>query len=550
MGWAKEIANWKIGRLELLDARNNRRLQICDLLSNASHKKFKKCGDEVVEKLKRAFEPYDQTLIVHPLFEKIDILNEQSSYGAAIQILAEKAIEATDDKATQAKIGACLERSVGILADLPVKSRDVHLNMLTAWVEQIVSLERSLELGDTIISWLKQNVTLPLKKKLGERQKSISWFEYSLHSWQLRICNHRGNLYSARAEVKAMEKLIPDLAYQWEQVSLMMSGLILHAVHYSDCWEYYEASKLMISVFKYYHNISSLFVDALPEVFPEKIYSQTETKALGTWLQNEIYASAFLPNRITLARNISDVCIAKFANSQDQKRQYQYRAQLETVAGKYRTASKFLAMSLEAKEYTHEAIAQNILAIGGIARGFALLHWLRLGTSAYLANDLDEWCDFSQVLQKSKLLNTSWCQGNEYDKYEYPSIGILRRVALINVIWNRPNSSFNRLRNLNPVMQKNIVFGAVQIATYAEVAALQWDTKLPQARLLVDCSQRDKLGLHQLVALLADKSKGIFPRFWNLTQIWSKSIEAILPEQVSASEVRSRLLEIATSVNY
>ena len=550
LGWTKEISDWKIGKLTRLDARQERRLQICDLLSNASHNQFDKCGERVTKRLKRAFEPYNRTLIVHLFFEKLDLLNEQSFYGAAIQAIAEKAIETANDQATLANIYARLDDLIDILANLPVKNRDIHLNILMVWVEQIVSLERSLELGDTVISWLKKNLSLPLKDKLGEQQKSLSWFEYSLHSWQLRVCNHRGNLYAARTEVKAMEKLIPDLAPQWERVSLMMNGLISHAVHYSDCWEYYEASKSMLSVFKYYHNISSLFVDALPKIFPEKIYSQTEAKALGTWLQNEIHASVFLPHRIALARNISDVCIFQFANPQDKKRQYQYRAQLETVAGEYCSARKFLAKSLDAENNTHQAIATSILALDTVARGFALLHWLRLGTSAYLGNEWDEWSEFSSVLQKSRLLNTSWCQGNEFDRYEYPTIGILRRVALINVIWNRPNSSFGRLRNINPIAQKNIVFGAVQIATYAEVAALQWQTKLSQAQLLLDCSRKERLGLRQLIDLLAAKSKDTFPRFWNLTQIWSKSIEEILQEQISETETRDKLLKIAESVNY
>ena len=558
LGWTKEVFNWKIGKLETLDARRQRRLQICDLLSNASHNKFDKCGDRVTRRLKRAFEPYNQTLIVHPFFEKLDLLNEQSSYGAAIQAIAEKAIEAANDEATLTNLYARLDGSIDILAGLPIKNRDIHLNILMVWVEQIVSLERSLELGDTVISWLQKNLSLPLKNKLGEQQKSLSWFEYSLHSWQLRVCNHRGNLDAAKAEVEAMEKLIPNLAPQWEQVSLMMNGLISRAVHYSDCWEYYEASKSMLSVFKYYHNISSLFVDALPEIFPEKIYSQIEAKALGTWLQNEIRASVFLPHRIALARDISDVCIFKFANPQDKKRQYQYRAQLETVAGEYCTARKFLAMSLEAENNTHQAIAESIMALEDVALGFALLHWLRLGTSAYLGNKQDEWSNFESVLQSSRLLNTSWCQGNEFKRYEYyPTIGILRRVALINVVWKRPNSAIGRLRNLknldaqkNLNAQKNIVFDAVQIATYAEVAALQCQTNWSKAQLLLNCSNKERLGLRQLVELLAAKSKDTFPKIWNLTQLWSQSIEEILQGQISDTETRKKLLKIAESVNY
>ena len=551
LGWATEYRNWKIDRLELLDANHDRRIQICDLLSNASHREAR-CGEQVANKLEAAFNPYNQTLIVHPFFEKLDILNEQCSYGTAIQAMAEQIIKVQnneDEAATLTKIYDRLKGSIDTLANLPVKNRDIHLNILVGWLEQIIAQERSLELGDAVISWLKENVNLPLEKKL-DGQESLSWFTYSLHSWRLAICNHRGNLYDARAEIEVMEKLLPNLAQQWEQIPLMMGGLIRQAVHYTDSWEYYKASKSMLSVFKYYHDISSLFIDALPEVFPEQVSSQMEAKALGTWLQSEIFASIFLPSRMNLARNISDVCIHKFPNPQDKNRQYQYRAQLETSAGEYQAARKFLAMSIDAKDYSHKAIAESISALNNVARGFALLHWLRLGTSAYLSNNHNEWSKFSRVLQNSKLLNTSWCQGNEFAKHEYPTLGILRRVALINAVLNRPNPALGRLRNLNPTAQKNIVFGAIQIAAYSEVAALQWETKLSEAKLLIDCSQKEKLGLRQLVDILAQKSKDTFPRFWMLTQLWSKSLEDILHQQISKNEVRQKLLEIANSVNY
>ncbi len=229
--------------------------------------------------------------------------------------------------------------------------------------------------------------------------------------------------------------------------------------------------------------------------------------------------------------------------------EYQYRTQLETIAKNFDLAKKYLAKSLDLSDSSHQAIAQKIITLTKMSQGFALLHWLRLGTTAFLANDSSEWSEFSNALQKSRLLNTDWCHGNQ--SVEYPTYGILRRVALINLIWYRFNTALGRLQNLDPVRNKNIVFGAIQIATYAEIAALQWENHSTKAKLLLNCPEQTSLGMIQLINILSTKSNKTFPRFWQLTQLWSKSIYSILNDTiVSDIEVKRKLLAIGATVNY
>lgn len=549
LGLAAKSSHWKIGRLKLLNANQSRRLQICDLLSNASHNQYQKCGEQTALILKEAFCVYDQTLVRHPLLEKLNLLIDEGFFGLAIRIIAEQAVKEPNNIDTQQKMFQGLDTLIDTLANLSATERDSHLNIVTAWLEQIIRQQRSLDLGYEIILWLRENFEQPLIARLGNRKNSLSWFTYALHCWILTICNHQGNLEQARQEIHAMQKLIPDLAENWELVPLLMRGFVLTAVHHTDCWEYYEVAKSMISVYKYYRDLSSLFIDALPEIFPQKIRSHLEAKALGTWLQSEIHASAFLPHRVSSARNISDACIYKFANIGDKQRQYQYRTQLETIAQEFGEARKYLAMSLGLSECSHQAIAQKITTLTKISQGFALLHWLRLGTTAFLSDDSSEWSEFSSALEQSRLLYTDWCHGKQ--SVEYPTLGILRRVALINIIWSRPDAALGRLRNLNPVGNKNIVFGAIQIATYAEVAALQWQKNLKKAKLLLDCPEPKKLGIRQLIEIISEKSKHNFPRFWQLNQLWYSSIDKIINEAITnEQEVRIKLIEIGTSVNY
>ena len=74
---------------------------------------------------------------------------------------------------------------------------------------------------------------------------------------------------------------------------------------------------IIIILFNYYPEVSSLFTVAFPDIFPEQIHSQLRGEALGTWLQAEIYAGATEPTRLNKARELSNDCLAEFTTSGD-----------------------------------------------------------------------------------------------------------------------------------------------------------------------------------------------------------------------------------------
>ncbi len=547
LGLAAQSSYWQIGSVSIISANKNRRLQICDLLSNASHNNYKKCGEQTSIKLKAAFGLYDYSLVLHPLTEKCELLIEEGSWGIAIQANAEHLIRDSGDSEDKLDAIKYLDIAIDKLANSIATDRDSHLTILINWVEQIVNQQRSLGLGYKLVQWLLEKVARPLADQLESEDISLSWFSYALHFWALTICNHQGNINKAREEATKLTELRPKLANEWEKVPLLMEGLVAEAVHHTDCWEYYEAVKCMHTVVKYYSHTSKSFADALSTVFPRRVRSQLGAKALGTWLQAEIHASSFLPHRLAQAQKISDACIYEFSDLGDRQRQYQYRAKLETVAGDYQTARKYLAKSLNLSDISHHAIAETIKTLDTVPKGFALLHWLRLGTTAYLSDNISEWSEFESAWDKSGLFKSNWCQGRH--STHYPTHGILRRVALIRVIQNKPNPAMRRLQDLNPISTDNLVLAAIQVATYAEVAALNWQKYPDAARKLIDSCDNDFVGIVQLIQTLSAKSQNIFPQFYGLTELWSEYIEPALNGD-SEDKVKGNLLKIGTTVNY
>lgn len=544
-GFAAKSSLWKLGNCQQLSANNHRRLQICDLFSNSSHSDYKKCGAETKIVLENAFGDYYYTMIVHLVLEQCDLLIQNGSLGLAIKVLAERLNQPDRGGDT---LAAGLERLDSILdklAQQTASDRNIQLSIITNWLEQLIDRQRSLELGYQLAQWFYSQIHQPLVTRL-EDSITLDWFEYALNFWILTACNHQGNLIESRQAANRLVKLIPSMAKNWEQITLLMSGFVADAVHRTDCWEYDTVTVQMKLVADYFAEVSSLFSVALPEVFPDRVRSQLRGKALGTWLQSEIYASSFSATRLSKARELSELCLEEFTTPGDKAIQYQYRCQLETLAREFSTAREYLAKSLNLSTSSHSAIAHLITDLAEFAQGFALLHWLRLGTIAYLSGDNQEWTEFATALKQSKLLNNAWCTGQQ--STNYPTHGILRRVALIELIQGERNvAAIGRLRNLAPMQQDRFVLVIIQCAAYAETAAFLWENNNSLARKTLNCSDRDRPGLQQLLETLADKSHDLFPQVYQLTQSWLTVVQEVL---VDGSSVKEKLLKLGQQINY
>jgi len=547
-GFAPQFNNWKFEKIAILPANDHRIIQICDVLSNASHNDFSKCGQGATQTLKKAFGVYDYTLLLRLWLEKCQLLIKEGSYGLALKVIAEKernesqqSANAEDKKEVKSQLTLIIKK----LAELTTSERNIQLNLLVCWLEQLINQQRSLELGYKLVQWFKIHLVKPLSVELGNRAYTLDWFSYALHWLNLTACNHKGDLFKAREEANGIRKLLPSLASQWEYISLLMEGLVAEAVHRTDCFEYDIVAQEMKLVASYYHDVSSLFTDAFPEVFPARIHSDLRGKALGTWVQNCIYE--YISNNsnviLTEARKLSDICINEFSAQEDKERQYQYRSQLEGAAGEFKIAREYLAKSLRLNNSSHAAIADTIKNLPSLSQGFALLHWLRLGVNCYF--NQTEWQDFSAALKQSKLLNNSWCQGVESENY--PIHGILRRVALIHLLQENSqqgDAAKNRLTNLKP-LDKSLVLGVIQLAMYAEIAAFTWEKNITQSRNLLD---NKKDGLKQLLQKLSQKSGDLFPGFSALSEKWLKVVDLLLKDE--QADGKGLLLKLAREIGY
>ena len=245
-GLALAEAAWRLEDLHIRSGRKDPEIQLCDVLSHASHDDCHPCQEPgTARALLESFAPYDFSLTFLKLIERVDQQLAGDALGLAMVSLAEEFCGETMKDDLRAAAGQRLEDVHARLAALGTPARDQHLALMSVWLEQIIEIQRAVELGYRLSNWLRDEVATPVIRMLadGPEARSLDWFAYALSSWTLTAANHRGALSDAQGQMRAMEQLLPTLAGQWEHATLLMRGLIAQGVHLTDCFEHEAASR-------------------------------------------------------------------------------------------------------------------------------------------------------------------------------------------------------------------------------------------------------------------------------------------------------------------
>jgi hypothetical protein len=556
-GLPQESASWRVEDLHIRSAKDDPELQLCDVISHASHDEFRPCEPSTADVLRAAFGPYDFTLVLRELLDRIDQHLADGTLALSIIALAERLIQSDLDPVLEQGARRRLEDVVERLARLSGPARDPHLAILVSWLEQLIELQRSLELSHRLAGWLEAEVEQPLRQRLRNSADagSLDWISYALRTWALTASNHRGTLADARREAEFLQRLVPALAGQWEHATLLMRGMVAEAVHRTDCFDHSGASSRMQLVANYYGQLSDLFHAALPGVFPSRVRSDLCAKSLGTWLQSEIFAGLQDPQRLEDARELSDRAIEEFPTQADKERQYQYRSQLETAAGCFPEARRCLARSLGQEDPSHATLAEAIRRLGDeslFGQGFAILHWFRLGTTAALDGADQERDAFLGAVAEAGTLDLPWCKGQVTE--EYPTHGILRRVALMRAMRGEAEAAITALGRLGEVTAVvrtiRVVLQAIRLAAHAEVGVLLWTRHAKRARLILDSEDAKQPGLRQLLEDLAGKTRDSFPDIWRVFAPWPEVVTQALGSGSAGESARVTLLRLARVIGY
>lgn len=569
-GFAAESANWMLDDLILNAGRERAELRICDILSNASHDDFVKLDfrhprrrSDFSEALIGAFGDRNWTMTVRALFERVSLLIEEYSFGMALIVIAETlARDEGLENYDPAFVGKAQDYVADInrrLARMGCRGRDPQLAMVLNWIDQVVGHQRLTGRGYRLAHWLLENVAVPLRRELPNdvERETVNWFEYGLRRWALTAANHEGSLFKAEVEAREMRKLARTLATQWERAPILFDGLISQAVHLTDVFEFDRASNDMQLIAKSLETQSDLFSNYRGGEFPDPIKFDLRAKALGTLLQSETLRGFADADRLNMARRLSDAAIGEFADPRDKARQYQYRCHLETLAGDFAAARRYLVLSIRAPQadetdFSHAVVGRLLAEANDGPRwqhDFTASHWLRLG-ARLCVEGASERERFLRAYDASALFKT-------YTELRtlsgFPIHNIYRFLSVIEASRRKFGPALvalDCLSALDPLGKNEFSMALILSACQTEVAGLLWDCDRRSAAELLDSDGDKREGVRQLLGGMSAARVSEFPRIAALVERWSEKLDAILNNAVEPSSVKPSLLSLGGEVRY
>ncbi|HEV7892045.1 MAG TPA: hypothetical protein VGP08_15475 [Pyrinomonadaceae bacterium] len=569
-GFAAESAKWMLDDLVPNFGRERPELRICDILSNASLDDFAKLDyksprrrSEYSNLLVAAFGDRNWTMTVRELFERVSLLIEEYSYGMALIAIAEAlAMGENLDEYDPDFVGKAQGYVADInrqLARMGCRGRDPQLAIVLNWLDQLVGHQRLTGRGYRLAVWLLANVVAPLRAELRDdkERETLAWFEYGVRRWALTAANHEGGLFEAEAEAREMRKLAPILARQWERAPVLFDGLISQAVHLTDAFEFDRVSRDMRLIARSLETQSDLFTNYHDGEFADPIRFDLRAKALGTLVQSETLRGLTEPASLDDARRVSDAAVEEFADPRDKARQYQYRCHLETLAGNFEAARRYLVMSVSAAragatDFSHAAVGRLLAEAGEGPRwqhDFTASHWLRLG-ARLCVEGAHERAGFLNAYDASGLFKT---HTDSRASSQFPVHNIYRFMAMIEASrgkFDPARAAHGCLASLDPLGKNQFVMTFILAACQAEVAAMLWDCDRRAAVEMLDRDGGESDGLKQLLGRMRDARVGEFPRVAEMVERWGVRLDAILSGGVEPGAAKAALLALGGEVRY
>lgn len=538
---------WKVDSFQIRSAREDRRLQLADVVSYASHDDFwpLKNHADVASTMRFALSGFDWTFSFDETLSSVRDLMARESYAPGLIAIAERATAQGIEPISAQRYEDIANEVVAKLDSLPPAMQKSQFQMIAGWLNQVAEQRNDLGSSLQVCQWIQRK----LCDRQGSKDWPTDWLRLITDTWALHACNHDANTIKGRVMADRIDAVVPKLASRWEYADDLMFSYVVRAVHQNDCFEHKAAAERMASVVGYYESLDGFFADAFKGVFPEKVFSDTRARALGTGLQSQIGMLLASNGNLDHCRKISDQAISEFQHAGDRSRQWQYRCELETVAGNWPTAREYLAKSLYLNDDSHETISDFLSkSPDDFRKAFSILHWSRIGSMAAAAGNTEELSAFISAFERTKLKHTPWCSGMPIvgKIAVYPSHGILRHLTVAYAGVRDLNSATEFLRILQKVVdaKPHPIFQLIQIAAQLQCAGLLLKSYAKVIEMVTggkkhpDCLQQ--------IAKLSNQVGDSQIAVKMILQTWQSELES----QAKSAFVTEKLLQMGRIVGY
>lgn len=327
--------------------------------------------ENVKQKFKQWIEPYK--IYIHGASSPSEKIKDMIADGDYIQAVMYIANYQKKYKDVQKIIPSIIER----LCQLNVLHLNTILYSVLALCYDNVNVKRLLDDFEIYVIFLLKNFLPELQNKLSQYHKQpedIQWAFCYCYMILLTLYNHKGDPRSFEQIYTQAQQYIASSTFDFDFLSARLRIPILYGVHLTNQFDFEKAYDVMSTLQRKIEDAFA-FINESDENLTVK--PRIIAEIIGTGLQALMYKTLQYNGNWDEVRELSNKAIDSFEYSEDIKRQYQYRVQIETYAGDSQQARMYLAKSVGI-EYTSDAeLLETILKLEREG-AFPLLHFLRM----------------------------------------------------------------------------------------------------------------------------------------------------------------------------
>ncbi len=538
-GWGEQTSKWSIDDVVVASGKDDPRLWIADAVSNASHDDFQTISKEASDALEGGLGEYNFSLSFNTTLQQVRELRDRDAYGTALVQLLEGLFSPWISTEAKAAYTGEFDRMVEGMLALPSSARSLQLQTVMGWLHQTADDRSRLAEAKSLCKWIEERFVSKHEESIHSHDATLAaWLRLGISTAWLTACNHSGDLVEGRKRFESIDALIPEIAGRWEYASDLMRAMVVQSVHLNDCFEHNRVCEKMDLVSMYYETLGSMFRDAYKEVFPATVRSKVCGEALGTKVQSEIFLLLSGDVTVDVVRETSEKAIEQFADEHDRRRQYQFRSEIEAIAGQWQQSREYLAKGIGCPQCDHQSLGNYIAALPEGDRSFPLLHWTRIGGMAAVAQDKAELDSFAVAWRASEL--DSFIQR---EMSGYPGHGILRRMASFYASVGDDAKVIETLRSLRSVVKANptTLFGLIEVAAVLQACGIAGRCDPDLMGRLLGGSKSDP-AISELIKKVANDASASQPRIAALASQWA--------ELSSGTPTPDQLVDAASVVAY
>ncbi|MCX8124493.1 MAG: DUF3800 domain-containing protein [Spirochaetes bacterium] len=267
----------------------------------------------------------------------------------------------------------------------------------------------------------------------GKQKEDIHWAYTYCYMLLLTLYNHKGDVQKFEQKYNQAQGFINSTPFDLDSLNYRLRIRVLYGVHltnlfaFEQCFNEMKLLEKKVSDACAFLNESDDNVAVQPRILGE---------IAGTKLQAKMYHTLVKGGSWDDVRKISDEVIKSFVQSEDVRRQYQYRAQIETYAKNYNEAKQYLAKGCGIE---YESDKQLLEYIVSKSLKFPLLHFLRIYYVDLMNNNIEKVKTYYEIVTSVFGKYTSNVD-KIFESRAYPLHSIYHYLMVIWRLFNSNNS--------------------------------------------------------------------------------------------------------------